>query len=533
MIPRMSFVFDRMSTSTGRRALALGMIWACALTTVPAGAEDDLAAPPRAEPVQLGERLLEPDLDLLDVVAMTLENDPNIRLAETTVDAGRGTALVAEGAFDPLLTGSLFDNRLDNAISETASSEVETLSAVLGWQQAFRSGWTVSSELSLLRNGLADPADNSADVSVTFRLPLLRGHGREVVTAAEEAAKLDESAAELDLAHTVAVQIFRVASQYWRVRSAHLNLQILRAAEASSRTMFDNTRKLVEADLTPAAELVLLEADLLSRESNRIAGERDLFDALQTLGALIGLEADDIAGLGLPAGSFPAVDPTASAALDTRRALDRAVAERSDLKADRLRLAAAKLRLNAAENALKPRLDAVLTPSYSGFTTGDDLGDFLTPLGDHIPGLGTTVGLSLSLPWHNHSAEGSRIQADAGVERQSLILESGIKAIGADVPSAVDAVRANARRLDLLERAVELFAKSLSNEEKKLRAGSSTLIDVLTQRDRLTSAQQRRVSVQLALALAILELRFELGALVSRDDEGWRVTLDDLVALPS
>ena len=51
------------------------------------------------------------------------------------------------------------------------------------------------------------------------------------------------------------------------------------------------------------------------------------------------------------------------------------------------------------------------------------------------------------------------------------------------------------------------------NEEKKLRAGSSTLLDVISQRDRLTSARQSQVSAHLALAIALARLRFETGTL--------------------
>ena len=65
---------------------------------------------------------------------------------------------------------------------------------------------------------------------------------------------------------------------------------------------------------------------------------------------------------------------------------------------------------------------------------------------------------------------------------------------------------------------MRLFERAVINEEKKLRAGTSTLLDVISQRDRLTSARQSQVSAHLALALALARLRFETGTLCPEAD---------------
>ncbi|MFP5289360.1 MAG: TolC family protein, partial [Thermoanaerobaculia bacterium] len=86
--------------------------------------------------------------------------------------------------------------------------------------------------------------------------------------------------------------------------------------------------------------------------------------------------------------------------------------------------------------------------------------------------------------------------------------------IAADVPTALDAVSRNAEQLERATLAVRLFERAVVNEEKKLRGGTSTLIDLIAQRDRLTAARQAEVTAQLALALALLELRFETGTIL-------------------
>jgi outer membrane protein TolC len=81
----------------------------------------------------------------------------------------------------------------------------------------------------------------------------------------------------------------------------------------------------------------------------------------------------------------------------------------------------------------------------------------------------------------------------------------------------LDAVTRGAQQLERATEAVRLFERAVENEEKKLRAGTSTLIDVISQRDRLTSARQSRVSAHLALAVAVARLRFETGTLDTSD----------------
>ena len=73
----------------------------------------------------------------------------------------------------------------------------------------------------------------------------------------------------------------------------------------------------------------------------------------------------------------------------------------------------------------------------------------------------------------------------------------------------------------------------MTNEERKLRAGTSTLINVISQRDRLTAARQGEVSAQLALALALVELRFATGTLLAAEGETKAVRYSRLTTLPS
>jgi len=468
---------------------------------------------------------------------MTLAHDPSIALVESRLSAARGALLSAAGAFDPLLTAGADRSALETPLEDGTTSGSESILTSVDLTRLLRTGLSLEPGLTLERAGSGSDAVNLGTASFTLRQPLLRGRGRDVVAAGELAAAREVEASRLDLEHSVAERLVAAVSRYWVLKAAVLDLEVLRVTEERTRELLETTRRLIAADVTPAAELVQVEAELASREVSRIAGEQTLFQARQALGREIGLEPAAIAGLSLPSATFPTVTPE-DVPLPQAAAgafIDLALARRADLRATRERQAAAERLLAAAEDALETRLDLVLTPSYSGLSPGGAAEDFFSPLFRNVPGLSATLGFQLSWPTWNRRAEGDLIQARAAAEQSALAVELAVKTIGADVPAALDAVRRGAQQLDRITEAVGYYEETVDNELKKLRAGSSTLIDVITQRNRLIAAQQQRVSAQLALALALLDLRFQTGTLVdanAAEPGAHTITLERLTTLP-
>jgi outer membrane protein TolC len=476
----------------------------------------------------------EPGLALLDAVELLLDHDPNLFIQEARLESSRGALLTASSRFDPVVSSGLATRTAQTPLSETQVSETDTLETTLSLGQELRSGLSLEPSLTLTQTdepGLE--ALNVGSVTFTFRQPLLRDRGRTVVAAGERAAERELSAADLDLRHTVSQRVLAVTSQYWRVVSARHALEILEASEQSSRELLRTTRRLIEADLTPAAEVVLLEADLAAKESSRIGGERDLFQARQELGREIGLTPEEIAALPLPSEPFPTPPSTdRSSAGEAAALVALAFDSRADLAAARQRLEGAQLLTAAADNGLRPRLDLVFTPGWTGLVEGSRSRNFLASLYRNVPGLSSSLVFELTWPTVNRRAQGELLQARAGEEESRRFVELLMRSIGADVPTALDAVRRGAQQLERAVRAVELFEQAVINEEKKLRAGTSTLIDVISQKDRLTSSRLTEVSAHLSLALALADLRFQTGTLLAAGGDSAQINRDRLTTLP-
>jgi outer membrane protein TolC len=510
---------------------APGAAWALAATPpIPAATASD-----RRGASTGGAPAAAPDdgLSLIEAVEMALAHDPNVALAESRLAASQGTLLVASGRFDPLLVNAVSASESAAPAAAGEATETREVNATLGLTALLRSGLLLTPEVRLDRSADGSPAANTANVSFTLRQPLLRGRGSEVVAAAERAAGHQVAASRLDLRHTVSLRLRAVVFQYWATVAAAADLEVLRTTEASSRDLLASTRRLIEADVIPAAEIVQLEADVAASEASRIVGEQALFAARQDLGREIGLDPGQIRALLLPGDPLPELAPDAVPREREEEFGRQALARRADLGAAVERLAASEALLAEAENAVRPRLDLVLTPSYASLVEGDGAGDFFAPLVRDVPGLSTELGLSLLWPIGNRAARGALIESGEARRQSALVVELTAKEIGAEVPVALDAVWRSAQLLEKAVAAVVLFERTLQNEEKKLRAGSSTLIDVINQRDRLTAARRNRVSAQLALALALAELRFQTGTLVGGAGELGTVSDLDFTTVPS
>ncbi|HEY0510323.1 MAG TPA: TolC family protein [Thermoanaerobaculia bacterium] len=476
-------------------------------------------------------------LGLMDAVRMTLARDPNVAIEAARVDAARGALEFASGQFDPVIASGLTQADKDAPKTFTTGQETRTLQNTLNVSKEFRNGLILEPQLQLSRTQditARSGAVNAGTLTFQIRQPLLRGRGRAAVQATELAAERELAASGLDLRQTVSQRLMVVASQYWQVLAAERNLNVLRVNEQSSRELLENTRKLVQADQVPPAELVQLEANLASAESARIGGERDLFTQRQGLGREIGLDAAEVAALPPPADPFPGVLPQeVPPDARARDFIALALRHRADVEAARQRLAEADLQRQAAENALKPQLDLVLAPGYSGLAPGSAPFDYFSPLYRNIPGASASLSLDFSFPVGNERARGTLLQIDANRRQSSLFVDLLVKGIGADVPAALDAVGRDALRLERAVEAVRLFERTVSNEEKKLKGGTSTLIDLITQRDRLVSARQTEVSAELALALALLELRFQTGTLLGNGGPVGEIEPARLTTVPS
>ncbi|HEY5061910.1 MAG TPA: TolC family protein, partial [Gemmatimonadaceae bacterium] len=263
-------------------------------------------------------------------------------------------------------------------------------------------------------------------------------------------------------------------------------------------------------------------ANLASKRGARILAEQSLVEARVQLGTVMGLDGAQIMSLPPTATAFPTprpdtIAPSPVAALSASaiaRLVDSARTNRSDLATQRAGIRAAELELRELRSATAPRLDLVMSLGYQGYTEGPGVSHFVSPLYRDVKGLNASVQFRYDAFGASSAARGPVIREQALLEQQRGALRDVERSIVTDVETSVAGVRRAAVALEESQQAVELYRKTVENEQRKLQLGMNTLFDVLNAEDALTNAVLNAANNQRAYAVSVATLRAATGTLV-------------------
>lgn len=484
-------------------------------------------------------------LTLPEAIRLALEKNPAILLQQTQSRAAAGTALQANAPFDPVLSASLGAQRdqrplrADEQTRYPAAAPEQTVQGEnlrLGVDRQLQAGpqigasYSYNAALDNLQSAQNIPLQATDKLAFSLRLPLQRNTGREAA-AGLNAAQTEARAARLDTEHAVAATVLSVAQGYWDWAARQASLRAARVAEERLARLVRETEKLVQADELPPAELNLVRASLIERGAARIAAEQRQLEARHALGRLLGLNAEQAHRLAPPVQALPEqVGPAPDLPPLRLHALD----ERRDLQAARAREQASQARLEAAQSALRPQTDLVLSGYYAGLRENGRIGNG-TPLASHQSGPGVAATLVFQLPLGSSAVGGALEVATANLDLARLRRSALEDATSVALEQAHAALLTAATQLRRSSDIVERYRISVRNEETKRQLGSATLIDVLNIEDRLNNALLARLQYQQSYVNALAQLQFEAGRLLLPGDgeDGYRIDLPALLPAPA
>lgn len=480
----------------------------------------------------------QPGLSLLDAAQITLSAQPQITFQREQVIVAEGVLQAATGRFDMRLGGSVDSGRtttplrLQDQPATLTTALTDQTRFTLGLDKPLRTGLILSPVIGITRSDLNyDPlATNRAAVSFGVTQPLMRGRGTAVVTAAETAARYDLNATTSDLRYTAALSIYQTAVAYWNYVAAHRNLEILQASEARARRLVEETQTLINAGNRPAADLRQVNGNLVERTALRTAYQQSVFEARQTLGLAMGLQADRAAALPSPTDPFPPLADSLPPPGDPQL-LDTALASRADLEATRQRERGTEALIGAARDALKPQVDLNLSVGYSGLTEDALFPGFITSLGQRLTGANFLASVAVSKSQANNTARGVLARTEAARRQTQIRIDDLSRSIRSGVVVAQDDLARSAERVRLLREAAGLYRAAVQDEADKLRLGLSTIIDLVLIEDRLTRSLLDEISATLRYASALARLRFETGTIVG-GAPAFAVTAETLTRVP-
>jgi len=482
-------------------------------------------------------------LTLLDVLKASLVKNPQLKIQQYNVDAQSGVLRSATGKFDwtiqangsrqitydPVAFGAIPTNPAE--LAEFTNFTDTSVSAI----KQLRNGTVLAPTLQI--NRTADQVDypggiNKAQVGLAIEIPLLRNRGKNAVDAQEISAAKQVEAARLDLSQLISDTLATAANRYWAFVAADATLAVYKASESRGSDLLRGTETLVEADRLPANDLNQARANLASRMESVTASEQNLLQARQQLVLVMGLNAEQILSLPAPTQNIPDIVSPFSPAL-LQKYIQLASTHRADVLAATLRAESNLVLERATQNQLKPQLDIVSNIGYAGFHGGTTFSDLPNSLVTGPKEPTYTVGLTYSQSPANNIAKG-QLQSEVATTRQCQVIlaeTARVAATGAVV--AFQGVLSTVKQLQKAREAVRYYQAALDGEREKYRLSLSSLVDVLTVEDRLTSVLIDEVSARLAYALALVQLRQATGTIVQAGQDVQYVNPDIFSMMPN
>jgi outer membrane protein len=477
-------------------------------------------------------------LRLQDAVRLALENNSNIRIEETQVEAQKFSLLGAYKPFDPLIQSSANINRLSysgysqlqgvgntNAALNTLSQTVQA-----SYTQTFISGTNIFAGFSGNRTStnnsfyFLNPYVNST-VTLQFTQPLLRNAGRFANTAPLVIARRVLQQSRSGFEAQVNDAILQVVTQYWTVVQARGSFDVEQRSLALAESSYQHDKRALELGALPPLDIYRSQSEVAARRLQAIQSEYVLKQAQEAFRFSIGVDQDPaLAALDLdlvekpePEGEIENVDPV--------EILRKALIARPEIAAANAALANDETSIRLAHNGLKP--DLSLTGFYQTNGIGGNLYDLNTGrlisqgglgtsfdqmFGFGFPGYGGT--LTLNLPLRNRAAKANL--GTALVARRHDLYTSQItrEQIVRQVQDSVHLLEEAKLTLAAGNESLDLARKSLAADERKYELGAETNFFVLDSQTKLAQSELSLLQTQIGYQIARATVDRATGSLL-------------------
>jgi outer membrane protein TolC len=478
-------------------------------------------------------------LGLRDAVLLTLENNSNVQIEETQIEAQKFNLLGQFQPFDPILQSSINVNRYSapaysqlQGVGLTGNPTLNSLTQVglISYTQTFTAGTNIVASIQTNKfstnssYNYFNPYFDST-LNFAFTQPLLRGAGRFANTALVKIARrsLAQSRSTFEAQINDAIQ--QVVGQYWAVVQARGSLDVEQKSQKLAEASYSRDKRLLELGALPPLDIYRSQSEVAARKVEVIQAAYALTQAEEALRLTIGADRDpQFHAMELELTEKPETTGEIET-IDSESALAKALTQRPELDAVKDELANDETSIRLAHNELEPNL------SLQGFYQSSGLGGnqynlltgaFVAPggfgssmsqlFGFGYPGYGAQ--LSLTLPVRNRF--GQATLGNALVSRTHDLYTGGQiqEQITREVRNAVHQLEEARDALAAGAASFELAQKMLGAEQRKFELGAETNYFVLDAQTKLASAELILLQTQVNYRIALTAVGHSTGDLL-------------------
>jgi outer membrane protein len=501
-------------------------------------------------------------LTLREAIALALQNNKDIEVARDNVKIAEYDLLSFRGAYDPRLTAQNYYEKINapatsflSGAAKVETSDITANARFEGLTPKYGGSYHVDfSSIRATSNSLFAVLNPQYPTALTFSYsqPLVRGLRFDLPRRQIEVAKKNLSLTDAQFRQRAIEVISSVQRSYWDLVFALRNLQIQRDSLADSRTQLEHNRRMVaEGSLAPI-DVVAAETQVANFVQSEFAALEEVNRAENSLKNMIA-ENRKARLWNLAVIPTDQVDLTLPN-VSLTDAMDSAIQNRQELKQNDLAREINLLDQKLFRDQAKPEIDLVGSYGMTGnagtlvstvnplSTSTDQIRDRVNQLsalsgfqplvappttaiqpvlfggyGQSLENLALNrfnnfrVGVSVSLPLHNRTAEGLLGHSLVEGKRIATQREQLEQLIQVEVRNALQSLSTASARLRAAAVARSTAEQQYESERRKLDAGQSTVFLVLERQTALAVARGNELRAQTDLNKAIAELQRATG----------------------
>jgi outer membrane protein TolC len=478
-------------------------------------------------------------LSLRDAILLTLQNNSNIQIEETQIEANKFYLLGNYQPFDPLLQSNLSINRISTpsysqlqGVGQT-TTVVNNLSQIgqVSYTQTFTTGTNVLAGITAGKNSTNSSFNYfnpyvTSGLNFQFTQPLLRNFGRFPNTAQLKIARRALSQSRSVFEAQVNDAILQVVAQYWAAVQARGSVGVQQRALDLAEVSYKHDKRALELGALPPLDISRSESEVASRRVQQVQAAYALAQAEEALRITIGADQDpQFQLLGFELTENP--KPTGELEnVDLEQVMAEALSNRPEVKSAKDALAMDETSIRYARNQLKP--DLQLSGTYQSNGLGGNqydlnTGELIAPggfgssfrqlFGFGFPGYGGS--LTLNFPVRNRGGEARLGNALVARTRDLYSDRQVQEQITRQVRDAVNQLNAAEVGLNAAISSYELTKKLLAADQRKYELGAETNFFVLDSQERLAGAELALLQAQVGYQIAVAAIRHATADLLA------------------
>ena len=534
------------------------------------------------------------ELSLQDAISLALQNNLDIRVQRYIPWFGETDLLRAQGGgvpsgqfvlgsggggtFDPVIgaTASIADNSVpaNNPFTTGLGGQLvqvvpfKTHQTVLniGYSQELHTGTSFSFGLDNTRSSSTSAANFfnpsvSSTLFASIQQPLLRGFGILPTTRFIIETKNTLKQDNLVFEEQVINSITQVQNQYWQFVYARQNVDVQKAALATSQKLYEDNKRQLEIGTLAPLDVLTAESEIATDNQLVIQAQTNLLQQQTLLLQLITKNLLDSAFQDVEViPTTPIEESAAVPNIALPDAVKEAWANRPELKVDELTLTNDNVEIKATRNELLPALtlagnyqsaglggistirsstpltfvpnlnvpilDANGNPVFSGGVqeyvgAGNTFNTTTTIVPGGVGNAYSSVfqnqfpsysaSLNLSLPLRNRSAQADHARALLNERQYQTEYQRDKNTIVVGVRNALIAIQQDAAQVVATQKATQLAQQTLDDEQKKYSLGASTSYNVILRSRDLTAAKGNELLAKANLQIALVNFNLAMG----------------------